>query len=143
MIKVAFATTDGVHVDEHFGWAARFDVYEVSPAGFRLADSRCVGSIGRDEDGKVEARVAAVQDCAIVCVTSIGPTAAARVVRARIHPVRVKDGQEIDAFLDRLRLVVAGRPPRWLGKLDGGYVAESAHVGGRDVAAPPRDTSGE
>ncbi len=117
MLKAAFATGDGVHVNQHFGWCRRFDVYEVSAEGFRLLESRLLEPVGEDEEDKIGSRVEAVQDCAMVYVASIGGTAAARVVNARVHPVKVRETEEIAALLDRLRQVLAGTPPPWLRKL--------------------------
>lgn len=117
MLKVAFATGDGVHVDQHFGWCRRFDVYEISPEGFRLAESRRLAPAGEDEEDKIQSRLDAVRDCAMVYVASIGGAAAARVVNARIHPVKVRETEAVAGLLERLREVLAGTPPPWLRKL--------------------------
>ncbi len=124
---VAFATGDGTFVDQHFGWCRRFDVYELSPDGFDLVSSRCPEPAKPDEEHKIDSRLNAVRDCAIVYVASIGATAAARVVNARIHPVKVKETERVADLLARLREVLAGTPPPWLRKL---LVAEKAGDGG-------------
>lgn len=117
MLKVAFATQDGVHVNQHFGWCRRFDIYEISPEGFRLVESRRLEPAGEDEEDKIRSRLDAVRDCAMVYVASIGGTAAARVVNARIHPVKVRETEEVAGLLERLKEVLAGTPPPWLRKL--------------------------
>ncbi len=117
MLKVAFATGDGRRVDQHFGWCRRFDVYEISPEGFRLLESRRLEPAGEDEEDKIQSRLDAVRDCAMVYVASIGGTAAARVVNARIHPVKVRETEAVAGLLERLREVLAGTPPPWLRKL--------------------------
>lgn len=117
MLKVAFATQDGVHINQHFGWCRRFDIYEISPEGFRLVESRRLEPAGEDEEDKIRSRLDAVRDCAMVYVASIGGTAAARVVNARIHPVKVRETEEVAGLLERLREVLAGTPPPWLRKL--------------------------
>ncbi|XTZ11272.1 MAG: nitrogen fixation protein NifX, partial [cyanobacterium endosymbiont of Rhopalodia yunnanensis] len=33
-MKVAFTTSDRVHINAHFGWAKEIDVYDVTPEGF-------------------------------------------------------------------------------------------------------------
>lgn len=125
MLKTAFATSDGVHVNQHFGWCRRFDVYEVSPDGCRFLESRKLAPAGEDEDDKIQSRLNAVLDCAMIYVASIGGTAAARVINARIHPVKVKETEEIAGVLARLQGVLAGNPPPWLrkllGKADSGF----------------------
>lgn len=117
MLKVAFATQDGVHINQHFGWCRRFDIYEISPEGFRLVESRRLEPAGEDEEDKIRSRLDAVRDCAMVYVASIGGTAAARVVNARIHPVKVRETEEVAGLLERLKEVLAGTPPPWLRKL--------------------------
>ena len=39
-MKVAFATTDGINVDEHFGRAGIFAVYELTPEDYRFVELR-------------------------------------------------------------------------------------------------------
>ncbi len=122
-MKVAFATNDGTYVDQHFGWCRRFDVYEVSPEKFVLQETRCLEPAAVEEEHKLESRLRAVGDCSMIYVASIGATAAVRVVNARIHPVKVKETEEVADLLRRLREVLAGTPPPWLRKL---LLAESA-----------------
>ncbi|MEO0970988.1 MAG: nitrogen fixation protein NifX, partial [Cyanobacteria bacterium J06639_18] len=33
-MKIAFTTSDRVHVNAHFGWAKMIDVYEISDEGY-------------------------------------------------------------------------------------------------------------
>ncbi|CAI7980014.1 MULTISPECIES: nitrogen fixation protein NifX [Parafrankia] len=117
MLKIAFATSDGHAVDQHFGWCRRFDVYEVGPEGFHLFETRELGPAEDDEEDKIASRLAAVVDCAILNVCDIGGTAAAKVVKARIHPMKVPVGTEIDALLAKFVGVLAGNPPPWLRKV--------------------------
>ena len=118
MLRVGFATSDGVHVDQHFGWCRRFDVYDVSTEGWTAVTSRVLEVPDADgESPRVEARVDLVSDCAILHVSAIGGGAAARVVAARIHPVKVLETAEIPSLLDRLQQVLRDTPPPWLRKL--------------------------
>lgn len=117
MLKAAFATADGVHVNEHFGWCRRFDIYEVSAGGFALLESRNLGPAGDDEDGKIDSRLEAVSDCAMLYISAIGGSAAAKVINAQVHPVKVSESEEIAGLLQRLQAVLAGTPPPWMRKL--------------------------
>lgn len=117
MLKIAFATGDGTAVDQHFGWCRRFDVYEVSAGKAELLETRLLGPADADEDDKIESRLSAVRDCAILHVCHIGGPAAARVVNCRIHPVKVASGTAVDDLLARLQRVLAGNPPPWLRKV--------------------------
>ena len=35
-MKIAFATTDGINVDEHFGRAGSFAIYDLSQIGYHF-----------------------------------------------------------------------------------------------------------
>jgi nitrogen fixation protein NifX len=35
-MKVAFATQDNVHINAHFGWAKKVDIYDVSVDGYKF-----------------------------------------------------------------------------------------------------------
>jgi nitrogen fixation protein NifX len=118
MITAAFATVDGIHVDAHFGWCARFDIYDITAGSARLRETRSVPPDDVDhEEDRLDARLDALAGCALVCVASIGPGAAARVVRARVHPLKANPGTTVESVLDRLQTVLMGTPPPWLRKL--------------------------
>ena len=118
MLTAAFATADGVHVDAHFGRCARFDIYDIAAEGVQLREIRSIATDEADnEDHRVRARLDARAGCALLCVASIGPTAAARVVNARVHPLKTAPSTTIASVLDRLQVVLQGTPPPWLRKL--------------------------
>nr|P46038.1 RecName: Full=Protein NifX [Frankia alni]pir/JC4203/ nitrogenase NifX chain - Frankia sp [Frankia sp.]AAC82970.1 NifX [Frankia alni] len=110
MLKIAFATGDGTAVDQHFGWCRRFDVYEVGPEGSHLFETRLLEAASDDEQDKIESRLAAVTDCVILNIGDIGGTAAAKVVKAKIHPVKVAKGTSVEDLLTRY-VRDAGRDP--------------------------------
>ena len=116
MLKIAFATADGTAVDQHFGWCRRFDVYEVDAEQARLAETRELPSAAEDEDDKIDSRLAAIADCAVVHVTAIGGTAAARVVSRGVMPVKVPAGSGVPELVERMQGVLRGTPPPWLRK---------------------------
>jgi len=117
MLTAAFATADGVHVDAHFGRCARFDIYDITADGVALREVRSVANHDADsQDHQVRARLDALAGCALVCVASIGPGAAAQLVKARIHPLKTAPSTTIESVLDRLQVVLQGTPPPWLRK---------------------------
>jgi nitrogen fixation protein NifX len=117
-MKVAFATEDMQHVDAHFGWARNIVIYEVEPEGARLVEAlRFEGDLEEDgNEDKLAPKLAAISDCAIVYVAAIGGSAAARVVNARVHPVKVPQPEAIATLLAKLVEVLNGTPPPWLRK---------------------------
>jgi nitrogen fixation protein NifX len=117
MLTAAFATADGVHVDAHFGRCDRFDIYDIAADSVELREVRSVANVEVDnQDDRFRARLDALAGCALLCVASIGPGAAAQVVKARIHPLKTAESTTIDSVLDRLQVVLQGTPPPWLRK---------------------------
>ena len=117
-MKIAFATQDQQRVDAHFGWAKHLAVYDITADGYGFVQDFTFGD-DLAEDGnedKLAPKLAAIGDCAIVYVAAIGGSAAARVVAARVHPIKVADAPAITDLLDKLREVLQGVPPPWLRK---------------------------
>ncbi len=115
-MKVAFASTDKVHVDEHFGRAEQFTIWEIGPEEADFTGVVQVRTEGDDEADRIEARCAGLADCALVYVAEIGGPAAARLVAKKIHPIRSKDQEPITAVVEKLQEVLRGSPPPWLRK---------------------------
>lgn len=124
-MKVAFATTDGIHVDEHFGRAGRFAIYEFTKNGYSSLDdrvfsggrdrsvegTRCLGSL---HDDAVQSKVDKLSDCDIICMTSIGGPSAARLVKKGIMPVKVKERMRIEEEAVKLMETIQNAPPPWM-----------------------------
>lgn len=118
-IKVAFATEDLKTVDAHFGWAKQIAIHEVQAEASRLVEIvQFAGDLKEDgSEDKLEPKLAAIRDCAIVYVAAIGGSAAARVVSMKIHPIKVNTPQPIAEIIARLQEVLRGTPPPWLRKV--------------------------
>lgn len=126
-MKVAFATTDGINVDEHFGRAGMFAIYEVTEDGYQFLEIRKFAE-GRDtaveetrEQGQVhedivQKKVDRLADCKIIYLTEIGAPSAARLARKGIMPVKVKDVVTIEESLKKLLDTLRTSPPPWLRK---------------------------
>lgn len=118
-MKVAFCTQDMQHVDAHFGWAKNIVIYEVDKAGYSMIET-CQFGGSMFEDGnedKLVPKLEALADVAIVYLSAIGASAAARVVAKKIHPVKVEATESITTLLDRLVETINGNPPPWLRKV--------------------------
>jgi nitrogen fixation protein NifX len=116
-LRVAVASNTGDNLDGHFGSAPRFLVYQVGKAAIRLVDVRPTLIADEAEDKNV-ARAEAINDCQLVYVQSIGGPAAAKVVRAGLHPVKVPIPAPAHEVLARLQAVLDAPPP-WLAKIMG------------------------
>lgn len=131
-MKVAFSTTDGAHVDEHFGRAGRFVVYEMNRDGFRRlddlffdetmrmpeghSDGSGPGS-GPTHDDVVSRRIERLAECNVVYVTMIGAPSAARLVQRGIMPVKVKEPVAIESAVGELMEKIKTSPPPWMRRL--------------------------
>jgi nitrogen fixation protein NifX len=117
-MKVAFATEDLTHVNAHFGWAKTIAVYEITADDAYRAEVLEFGG-ELEEDGnedKLLPKIDAITDCAILYVSAIGGSGAARVVARSIHPVRVPETETIANLVEKLQVVLRGNPPPWLRK---------------------------
>jgi len=115
-MKIAFATKSLENVDDHFGFAKSIAVYEVNKDGYQFLEFRTTEDIPEEEYDKINAKIDMIKDCAIVYVLAIGGTAAAKVVKAKIHPVKVAEPTPIKDILDKLVEVLNTNPPPWLKK---------------------------
>lgn len=126
-MKVAFATQDLNQVNAHFGWAKNILIYELSETECQMIRHvRFEGALEEDGDeDKLMPKIEAVRDCALLYVSAIGGSAAARVIAHKIHPVKVAEDEKIQRVLEKLQQVLRGTPPPWLRK---------ALLKGRDTA---------
>ncbi|MDJ0734069.1 MAG: nitrogen fixation protein NifX [Nostocaceae cyanobacterium] len=118
-MKIAFTTSDRVHINAHFGWAKEVDVYEISDEGYHFLETlKFDGDLKQDgNEDKVAAKLKALNDCTIVYVSAIGGTAAAKLIKKGVTPVKAKkDTDKIADILDKLVQTLKGNPPPWLRK---------------------------
>jgi nitrogen fixation protein NifX len=116
-LRVAVASNTEENLDGHFGSCPRFLIYQVARDELRLIDARST-AITDDAEDKNVARANLIKDCQIVYVQSIGGPAAAKAVRANIHPVKSPEGGKVRVTLQRLQAVLDAPPP-WLAKILG------------------------
>jgi nitrogen fixation protein NifX len=116
-LRIAMASNKGDLVDGHFGSCARFLVYQVSTTDSRLVAVRSTADADTEEDKNV-ARSALIGDCNLVYVQSIGGPAAAKVVRAGVHPVKWPAGGPVDNAIGKLQTAMLAPPP-WLARVMG------------------------
>ena len=119
-MKVAFTTSDNLHVNAHFGWAKNIDLYEVSPSGFSFVSTLDFGS-DLKEDGnedKLVPKIEALKGCTLLYVSAIGGSAAARLINRNVTPIKARTDQDkIDDILNELVKTLKGNPPPWLRKV--------------------------
>jgi nitrogen fixation protein NifX len=117
-IRVAVASNAGEMADGHFGSCTRFLVYQVSKDEARLIDLR--STLDADDSGDRNAfRADLIKDCQIVYVVSVGGPAAAKIIRAGVYPIKLKEETPAGEVIAKLQQVLAGSPPPWLAKIMG------------------------
>lgn len=116
-IKVAFATKDLETINAHFGGAKEFVVYNVSKDGFALAGVIKTDTTELNGDAKTEFKVEALKGINIMYVESIGGTAAAKVIRAGINPMKVQEPVRIEEVLKELIEMINTNPPPWIKRI--------------------------
>lgn len=117
-IRVGVASNGAEDLDGHFGSCARFLIYQVSADEVRLIDARSTED-DVDAEDKNKFRAQLVNDCQVLYVVSIGGPAAAKVVRAAIHPIKKPEGGKAREILKELSAVISTNPPPWLAKAMG------------------------
>ncbi|WP_374327287.1 dinitrogenase iron-molybdenum cofactor N-terminal domain-containing protein [Azonexus sp.] len=116
-IRVAVASNRGENLDGHFGSCENFLIYQLSPSEIRLIDVRSGLDADAAEDRNA-ARAAVINDCQIIFLQSIGGPAAAKVVRAGVHPLKKPKGGPAREILGEVQAVL-GNPPPWLARIMG------------------------
>ena len=115
-MKVGFATNDNILINDHFGWAKNFAIYEINQNGFEFLENRYFEE-EIEEINKIDKKIEGLNDLKIIFVESIGGTAAARVVKSGIHPIKSKPDDRIEAVMENLKAVLSNNPPPWLKKI--------------------------
>jgi len=131
-LRIAIATQDLKSLNAHFGSARRFAIYDVTPTDHRFIEaisfgetSNESGSHQKEGDDKIGPKVEALTGCHLLFVLAIGGPAAARVVGAHIHPVKLTKAETIESIISRVQTMMNGNPPPWLRKVMGAQTTRS------------------
>lgn len=116
-MKVAFTSSSGEIIDQHFGQCRNFYVWEIMPDEAYLLTTINGISTDGDEEDRITARGNALADCAIVYTLQIGGPAAAKLVARKIQPMKTNTEVPVTEIVARLQEVLRGNPPPWLRKV--------------------------
>lgn len=123
-VRVAIATNDMKGLNAHFGSANRFAVYDVTKDGWAFVEALAFDDVTQesgqhktDGDDRITPKIEALSGCHLLFCLAIGGPSAAKVVTAKIHPIKVANPSPIDEVLERTRTMLNGAPPPWLRKV--------------------------
>ena len=126
LVKIAFATSDRRAVNQHFGAAESFAVYEVGESETRLIEVvEFIETAMDGHEGKLAAKVDLLGDCAAVYCNAVGASAIQQLLAKGIQPMRVDEGSLIDELLCGLQRNLVNDPPVWLAK----HIKKQANAG--------------
>lgn len=103
-LKVAFATSDLRHVDQHFGAAETLAIYAVGPDLWHLVTVAQFGAQAQDgNEGKLVAKIQALEGCVVLYCQAVGASAIQQLQAKGIQPRKVPAGIAIAELLKALR----------------------------------------
>lgn len=115
MIKVAFASTDRTRVNQHFGAAEGFAIYEVTPDKATLVG---VGEFAEEamdgNEDKLTAKVDFLAGCAAVYVMAIGASAIKKLMAKGIQPIRTNEIDAVDELLSEISKAMSEGGVAWI-----------------------------
>lgn len=115
VIKVAFASTDRTRVNQHFGAAEGFAIYEVTPDKATLVG---VGEFAEEamdgNEDKLTAKVDFLAGCAAVYVMAIGASAIKKLMAKGIQPIRTNEIDAVDELLSEISKAMSEGGVSWI-----------------------------
>ncbi len=116
-VRVAFATSDLRHVDQHFGAAESFAIYAVDLEQASLVEATQFGSLAMDgNEDKLAAKIAALSGCVAIYCQAVGASAINQLLAQGIQPVKVSPGAPVNGLLATLQAELRAGPSAWLAR---------------------------
>ncbi|MDD2452153.1 NifB/NifX family molybdenum-iron cluster-binding protein [Sulfurovum sp.] len=111
---IAFASSTGEKIDQHFGWSKYFYLYRIDQAGAEFFKTVNAETDIEDEHEKLNCKIEAIGEADIMYCTQIGPKASQMVQAAGIHPVRAAEGEALKDAIGNVIEMLNTKPPIWL-----------------------------
>lgn len=116
-LKVAFASSDSKAVDQHFGSARSFAVFEVTPERAEQIEVSEFGVLAQDgNEDKLDIKIGMLDGCTAVYCQAAGPSAIKRLMSIGVQPVKVSEGSIIKDLLADIQQEMKNGPSGWLAK---------------------------
>lgn len=116
-VKVAFATGDMRHVDQHFGAAESFAVYVIDLDQSSLVEVTQFGQLAMDgNEDKLTAKISALEGCIAVYCQAVGSSAVNQLRAKGIQPVKVTPDALVADLIQGLQEELRAGPTSWLAR---------------------------
>lgn len=116
-VRIAFATSDMRQVDQHFGAATAFAIYDLGPEHSTLLEVAQFESPTMDgNEDKLAARIAALEGCIAVYCQAVGASAISQLVAAGVQPIKVAAGSSVARLMVELCSELRDGPSGWLAR---------------------------
>ena len=113
-IKVAFATDDGKHVNQHFGTAHSLVVYDIQPQCHHLVAAAQFDGLDGSDNDKLAAKLVFLDGCIAVYCRACGASALKQLRERHIQPLKVIEQMGINKLIAALQQELGDSPPMWL-----------------------------
>jgi len=113
-MNIAFASSSGEAIDQHFGWSKQFYLYEVGKEDSKLLSIIDSSKEPEGEKEKLNYKIGTISEADIMYCTQIGPTASKMIQAAGVHPVRVAENEPIADAIKNLQDMLNDAPAPWL-----------------------------
>ena len=102
-MKVAFASSDYHHVDQHFGATPRLVVYGVKEDDVTLLRVVDFTVLAGHQTEKITSRISALEDCVTLYCVAIGETVFRQLLQIGVRAVRVPEDTPIIGLLQEIQ----------------------------------------
>ncbi|MFD2112418.1 NifB/NifX family molybdenum-iron cluster-binding protein [Thiorhodococcus fuscus] len=117
VVKVAFATSDMKHIDQHFGAAEAFAIYSVDEEAADLVEVVQFGQLSMDgNEDKLASKIDALEGCIAIYCQAIGASAVNQLRPKGIQPVKVTPGTPLSHAICSLQTEMRDGPRAWLAR---------------------------
>lgn len=111
LLMVAFATSDGECVNQHFGSSRGFHVFGISADNSELMATKEFPKEKKDgNEDKLKPKLAWLHGSDLVYCGSVGGSATKQLVTLGAHPVVVKGGPDIEEIIQEIQDELSGTP---------------------------------
>ena len=116
-LKIAFASSDTTNVNQHFGSAKCFAIFEVTPSTAEPVEVNQFGELAQDgNEDKLDIKMKMLEGCTAVYCQAAGPSAIKRLLAIGVQPVKVSEGSDIKQLLSDIQQEMKSGPTGWLAK---------------------------